>query len=47
MAKLELIGFRGNKNLWFDFVNKIKKERKEVWDILKILIKQYLEKKNG
>ncbi len=41
----EIITFRGERDLWIDFVAKVKKERKEVWEVLESLIKQYLKKK--
>lgn len=39
----EVLTFRGNRDLWIDFVAKIKKERKEVWDVLGEMIKKYLK----
>ena len=36
--------FRGDRNLWIDFVSKVKKEKKEVWDVLETFIKNYLRK---
>ena len=41
----EVICFRGDRNLWIDFIAKIKKERKEVWQVLEAFIKDYLKKK--
>lgn len=40
----DIITLKGNRNLWIDFVAKIKKERKEVWQVLEVLIKEYLRK---
>lgn len=40
----DTITLKGNRNLWIDFVAKIKKERKEVWQVLEKFIKQYLRK---
>lgn len=40
----DVITFKGDRNLWIDFVAKIKKERKEVWQVLEKLIKEYLKK---
>ena len=39
------ISFKGERNLWIDFVAKLKKERKEVWQILEPFIKEYIKKK--
>jgi hypothetical protein len=40
----DVITFRGNRDLWIDFIAKIKKERKTVWEVLEGLIKSYLKK---
>jgi len=40
----EVISFRGERNDWIDFIAKLKKERKEVWDVLKPFIKTYGKK---
>ena len=40
----DVMTFRGERDLWVDFVNKIRKEKKNVWDVLKPFIKKYLEK---
>jgi len=43
----EVISLRGNKELWVEFVNKVRKNRKKtketVWDIIKTWIKGYIE----
>ena len=36
--------FRGDRNEWVDFVTKVKKERKQVWEVLKPLIDSYMRK---
>lgn len=41
----DTISFRGDRNLWIDFVAKVKKQRKEVWQTLKPFIEQYLKEK--
>ena len=41
----DTITLKGDRNLWIDFVSKIKKERKEVWQVLESFIKDYLKKK--
>ena len=39
------ITFKGNRDLWIDFVAKVKKERKEIWQVLEKLINEYLKKR--
>lgn len=39
----DVITFRGNRDLWIDFVAKLKKDKKEVWEILEKFIKNYLK----
>jgi len=41
----DVITFKGNRELWIDFVAKVKKQRKKVWDVLKEFIKEYLKNK--
>jgi hypothetical protein len=41
----DVITFRGDRDVWIDFVSKLKKERKEVWEVLSKLIHQYLQDK--
>ena len=41
----EVITLRGRRELWLDFVYKVKKERRQVWDVLEEFIRQYLKKK--
>lgn len=36
----EVITFRGNRDVWIDFVSKVKKKRKTVWDVLEELLKK-------
>ena len=43
--KKDIICFRGERNEWIDFIAKLKKEKKEVWEILQPFIKDYLKKK--
>ncbi|MEX0920479.1 MAG: hypothetical protein WDZ69_02760 [Candidatus Pacearchaeota archaeon] len=45
MKEKEIITFRGNRDLWIDFVSKVKKERKNIWEVLEGFIKTYLRKK--
>lgn len=40
----EVITFRGNRDLWIDFVAKVKKKRKKVWQVLEVFIRNYLKK---
>jgi hypothetical protein len=44
MDKKDVITFKGNRELWIDFISKVKKERKTVWDVLEALIQNYLKK---
>ncbi len=41
----EPITIKGERDLWIDFVAKIKKQKKEVWEVLEPFIKQYLKNK--
>ena len=34
----------GERELWFDFVAQVKKDKKKVWDILEPMIKEYIRK---
>ena len=38
----EIITLRGDRDVWVDFVYKCKKQRKQVWEVLSKLIRQYL-----
>lgn len=40
----DTVTFKGDRNLWIDFVSKIKKQRKNVWEVLEPLIRSYLRK---
>lgn len=44
MKEKEVLTFRGERDLWIDFVAKVKKERKGVWEVLKKFIKDYLKR---
>ena len=39
----DIITFRGKRDTWIDFVSQIKKEKKEVWDIMSVMIRKYLK----
>lgn len=43
MKEKTVLTFRGERNLWIDFVAKVKKERKSVWEVLEKFIKDYLK----
>jgi len=43
MKEKNVLTFRGERNLWIDFVAKVKKERKNVWEVLEKFIKEYLK----
>lgn len=38
------ISFKGDRNLWIDFMSCIRKQRKEVWEVLSKLIRDYIKK---
>ena len=40
----DVITLKGDREIWIDFVAKVKKERKKVWEVLKEFIKDYLKK---
>ena len=40
---ITLISFRGDRNIWQDFVYKIKKNKKQVWQILEPKLKEYIK----
>ena len=40
-----IITFRGDRELWIDFVAKVKKNKKQVWQVLKQFIISYIKKK--
>lgn len=41
----DVITFRGDRDLWIDFVAKVKKDRKQVWEVLEKFIRAYLKTK--
>lgn len=41
----DVITFRGDRDLWIDFVAKVKKDRKQVWEVLEKFIRSYLKTK--
>jgi len=41
----DIISLRGDRDLWLDFVHKVKKEKKQVWQVLSGLIDGYLKTK--
>ena len=41
----DILTFRGDRNVWIDFVSKVKKDRKEVWEVLSKLISKYIKNK--
>lgn len=43
MDKKEILTFRGDRNLWIDFVAKVKKNRRQVWEVLEEFIRLYLK----
>ena len=41
----EFIGLKGEQRLWKLFIKKVKKEKTQVWKVLKPCIENYLNKK--
>ncbi len=39
-----MISIKGDKDLWVDFVNKIRKNKTQVWIVLEPFIKDYIRK---
>jgi hypothetical protein len=40
----ETISLKGDKSLWLDFTVKLKKQKKEVWQVLEPFIRRYVNK---
>ena len=40
----EVITLKGDRGLWMEFTIKLKRQKKEVWEVLESLIKKYLKK---
>ena len=38
----DIMTFRGKRELWLDFVHKVKKDRKRVWEVLSPFLKKYI-----
>jgi hypothetical protein len=38
----DIITIRGERELWLEFIHKIKKEKKRTWDILSTFLKKYV-----
>ena len=43
----ERISLRGNRDVWIDFTNKVRKERKQIWRVLEPMLKNYLKGRDG
>ena len=39
----DVITMKGDRNLWIDFVAKVKKQKKQVWQVLEKFIREYLK----
>jgi len=37
----DIITIRGDRELWLDFVHKVKKDKKKIWDVLRPYLKKY------
>jgi len=40
----EPLSLRGNRNIWLDFTHKVKKNKKQVWDVLETFLKDYTKR---
>lgn len=40
----DIITLKGDRGLWIDFISKIKKNKTQVWLVLKPFIKEYIKK---
>lgn len=40
----DIITFKGDREIWIDFIAKVKKQRKQVWWVLEPLLKNYIKK---
>jgi len=40
---MDSITLKGERNVWIDFTSKVKKNKKQVWDVLKPFIKEYIK----
>ena len=40
----DTITLKGERDLWIDFVAKVKKEKRVVWDVLRPCLEKYLGK---
>lgn len=37
----DIITIRGDRELWLDFVHKVKKDKKKIWTVLRPYLKKY------
>lgn len=37
----DIITIRGERELWLDFVHKVKKDKKKIWNVLRPYLKKY------
>ncbi len=45
LKEKDRISFIGNRDVWQDFVYKVKKNKKKVWQELEPILKNYIESK--
>ena len=38
----DIITIRGERELWLEFVHKVKKDKKKVWNVLRPFLKKYI-----
>lgn len=41
--KKDFIGFKGEKKVWDKFTLKLKKEKREVWEVIKPFLEKYIK----
>jgi hypothetical protein len=39
-----LISLRGDRDIWLDFTHKVRKNRKQIWEVLEPMLKEYIRK---
>ena len=41
----EGLSLKGDRDIWLEFTYKVKKNKKQVWEILEPMLKDYIKKK--
>jgi len=45
MVNDDVLSLRGNRDLWMDFTDRTRRQKKTVWETLEPMIREYLKKK--